>query len=39
MTDSDSQAQFSGTKPIEEKHRFEQARLVEFLRDKVDGFD
>ncbi|HTQ77549.1 MAG TPA: phosphotransferase [Burkholderiales bacterium] len=30
--------QFTGTKPVEPRHRFDEARLEAFLRDRIDGF-
>ena len=30
--------QFVGTKPVEERHRFDHARLERYLRSRVDGF-
>jgi aminoglycoside phosphotransferase (APT) family kinase protein len=29
---------FSGTKPVEERHRFDEARLEEWMRDNVEGY-
>ena len=39
MIDSDSQAQFSGTKPVEAKHAFDEARLIDYLKERLEGFD
>ena len=30
---------FSGTKPVEERHRFDEARLEPWLRENVEGFE
>jgi aminoglycoside phosphotransferase (APT) family kinase protein len=35
---NDASNQFSGTKPIEEKHRFDVGRLEEYLRANLPGF-
>ena len=39
MTDSQSDAQFSGTKPIDAKHAFDEARLIDYLKGRLAGFD
>ncbi|MBM3384020.1 MAG: phosphotransferase family protein, partial [Betaproteobacteria bacterium] len=31
--------QFTGVKPVEERHRFDIARLQDFLRGKIEGFE
>ena len=36
---TDQNAAFSGTKPVEERHRLDDARLDAWLRQHVDGFE
>jgi hypothetical protein len=31
--------EFSGTKPVEEHHRFDEARLNAWMRENVDGYE
>jgi len=39
MTEPSAQDTFSGTKPVEEKHRFDEAALGAWMAANVDGFD
>ncbi len=38
-TDTSRQDTFSGTKDVSEKHRFDRASLVEFMKGNVEGFE
>jgi aminoglycoside phosphotransferase (APT) family kinase protein len=38
-TEADLQALSSGTKPVDERHRFDEARLLAWLRANVEGFE
>ncbi|MEM7406880.1 MAG: phosphotransferase [Pseudomonadota bacterium] len=38
MTSDNAQDQFSGTKPVAEMHRFDEARLLAYLHQHLDGF-
>ena len=38
MSDEVAESIFAGTKPVEERHRFDEARLVRWLDDNVAGF-
>src|SRR5437764_3042803 len=38
MTDADPHAQFKGVKPVEERHKLDEAALTKWLEANVDGF-
>ncbi len=38
MTATDRQAQFSGVKPVQEAHRFDEAKLEAYLAEQLPGF-
>ncbi len=38
MSGLDAESTFSGVKPVEERHRFDEARLAQWMKDNVKGY-